>query len=116
MKKLFFAIAIALSMPLAACQNFTPNVPVTTKSTLLDEKALYAAETAYNTVAYTYIHLSENDQIDGELKATVKGKLLLAADALKALRLAYETGDSNTFASQLVKFNALVNEVKGLLS
>jgi len=107
-------IAFALALATTACVP-TPSAPVSTQSTVLDEKALYAAEAAYNSASFTYLTLVDGGQLDGTKKTMVKDKLILAYAALKALRTAYAVGDSTTLNQQLVAFNALVTDVKGLM-
>lgn len=114
MRRIMLAFAAFTLVPLSACA--TAPVEINTKSTILDEKALYAAEAAYNTVASTYLTLVDGGQLTGATKDVVKDKLILAATTLKLLRAAYLTGDSADFGVQLVRFNTLVVEVKGLLS
>jgi hypothetical protein len=109
MKKV--VLMLALAMGLAACQ---PNPPVEnnvvdvvsvnntaaveptdcglTSNTLLDEKALFAAETAYNIPADAYVRAMA---VPATLQARTAARpyLLKAYDYLKLARTAYTAGD-----------------------
>ena len=116
MKKILMATALAFgSLGLVACETVTPVAEANTRSTLLDEKALYSAEATYNTLANSYLTLDEKNQLSPEQKAWAKSYLINAYDALLALRAAYRIGDADTFARKLVEFEQLKTALEGIL-
>ncbi len=98
-------ILIAAVLGLAACQpqttepNTNSNIAVNSAATdcglasdtVLDEKALFAAETAYNIPANAYVSLG--DRLTADRKAQAKAALISAYDYLKLARAAYAAGD-----------------------
>lgn len=61
--------------------------------TLVDERALYAAETAYNVPANAYVTFDAAGKLSPELKGKVRPVLIKAYAALKLARSAYAAGD-----------------------
>lgn len=114
--KLLFALFAPLLLVLGGCSAIGP-VPGTTeltKSTLADEKALYVAEAAYNTLAVGYLSAVDSEALQGENKVKAKAALLKAFEHLSALRSAYRLGDAATFAAQLAEFNMLKRYLEGI--
>lgn len=71
--------------------------PVPTGTTPISEaaqKALYAAETAYNVPAQAYVTLSRNGQLPAAVKAKAKPLLLEAYHGLELARQAAAAGDT----------------------
>lgn len=107
MKLNFILIAVA-SLGLAACQP-TATEPVPNSSTpvaveagadcgiasdtVLDEKALFGAESAYNVAAHAYVTLDGAGKLDAETKARVKPLMVSAYENLKLARGAYTAAD-----------------------
>jgi hypothetical protein len=58
--------------------------------TLADQKAMYAAEAAYNIPASAYLSANSRGLIKPELKVTLKAKLATMYDYLKGARAAYK--------------------------
>lgn len=131
MKHLILIAAAALG--LTACQ---PTAPVTsngdtvtnqasaqpaandcglTKGTLLDEKALFAAETAYNVPAHAYVTFDGTGKLPANVKAVAKPLLVQAYDALKLARTAYAAGDGCSLKRYSDLAVALGNKAKGIL-
>lgn len=65
--------------------------------TVLDDKAMYAAEAVYNIPAAAYVSANSRGLISAPLKATLKPILVSMADMLKLCRTAYRLGDVKTF-------------------
>lgn len=61
--------------------------------TLVDERTLYSAETAYNVPAHAYVTADANGRLSPELKARVRPLLVNAYEHLKLARAAYRLGD-----------------------
>lgn len=103
MKKLFFAFIAGACLATAACAPvIVGNAPLPiAQASTLDEKALIAAETAFNVPAYAYVELDAKGLLSDSLKADLKPLLLGGYEALKAARLAYEAGDAETFNAQV---------------
>jgi hypothetical protein len=102
MKLILIAMA---SLGLAACQpvpgatptpNPTPNEVSDcgiASNTVIDEKVMIGAESAYNIAAHTYLTLDGAEKLDAEAKAKVRPMLVSAYDNLKLARTAYNAGD-----------------------
>lgn len=101
------ALALAAALALVACslpsgsESATsppaPAVAPPTGSTAISavaQKALYAAETAYNVPAQAYVALDARGALPADLKARAKPVLLAAYSALLAARKAAKLGDS----------------------
>lgn len=131
MKKLFYAFAPALAT-LAACNtpltspgNEATSTPVASATgaescglaagTLVDEKALYGAEVAYNVPANAYVTLDTNGQLNADLKAKVKPLLVGAYNALGVARSAYKFGDVCTFFGAVKTVTDFTTKAKVLL-
>ena len=123
-------LASALSLGLFACTNSgeppaTPTSspitnPVTavcslTANSVRDEQALYAAETAYNIPAHSYVTLDAAGKLSPSLKAAVKPKLQSAYLYLLAARSAYKAGDTCDFYAATEAAKIVANEVRSLL-
>ena len=99
MRKILLAIALATtSVSLTAC-SFDQAPVVSTRATLIDEKALIAAELAWNTAAKTYIEMVENDQLTGDKRAATRNGLNKAYDLLVIVRKTRAITDLNAFNS-----------------
>lgn len=107
MKNLIAAsLALVLSLAMAACGTTAPplpdvstlpTAPVPSGATPISEvaqKALYAAEAAYNIPAQAYVTLNRQNALPADVKAKAKPLLLDAYQALRAARLAAAAGDS----------------------
>lgn len=80
--------------------------------TVLDEKALYAAEAAFNVPAQAYIAADEADLLSPEHKAAAKALLLKSYEALQLARKAYAVGDAATFAAKVVSAKAFAEQAR----
>ena len=99
MRKILLAIALATtSLSLTAC-SFDQTPVVSTRVTLIDEKALIAAELAWNTAAKTYIEMVENGQLTGDKKLAARNGLNKAYDLLVIVRKTRAVADLNAFNS-----------------
>jgi hypothetical protein len=99
--RLIFAAAILSTAPLlAGCQQALQggiagnagvivSTPVCTLTTA-DQKAMWAAEAAYNIPSSAYISANSRGLVSPELKATLKPKLVTAYEWLKGARAAYK--------------------------
>lgn len=109
-----FVLALLLSfaiVPLSACQ--TPLVNA--EQTLIDEKAMYAAEAAYNLAAEAYITADAVGALAPDTKAKVKPIFAKAYEALKAARTAYSLSNAASFYEQTALVKQLANEAKALI-
>lgn len=127
MIKLRFALAIGC-LALAAC---TPSNPVANntvdpppraapgnslaEATVMDEKALYAVEAAYNVPAHAYVTADGKGLLNSALKARVKPLLVQAYAALKTARAAYATGNARTFTEAKASVERLAAEASAIL-
>lgn len=129
----FMLLALTASLSLAACERPIPNdmTPASTPSpvagpssaescglasgTLVDEKALYGAEIAYNVPANAYVTLDTNGQLTIEIKSKVKPLLIGAYDALVVARSAYKLGDVCTFNAAVTNVKQLATSAKAFL-
>lgn len=117
MKRLMIAAAAALMLTggaLTACAP-TGEPAVTTRTTAIDEKALFAVEAAYNVTGTAYLAAVDAGVLTGARKDQVKIKLQLAYSALLAARRAYEIGDARTFAEQAAAVISATDQAKALI-
>lgn len=82
---------------------------------VMDEKALYAVETAYNVPANAYVTFDAAGKIPPDLKAQVRPLLLKAYDALKVARGAYAVGNSCDFFTAVANVKYFANAAKALM-
>lgn len=103
MHKLILAIAAFLAVPLTACQTVIPTTPViVANSTVLDEKAALAIETAYAASARTAALLIKTGVIKDTATIATIGKLdNQAYAAVKLSREAYNAGNASSYAAAL---------------
>jgi hypothetical protein len=129
------ALIILAALGLAACQpqasdpnyNVNTSTPVNdtavapaddcglASDTLVDEKALIAAETAYNLPAHAYVTFDATGNITPELKAKVRPLLIKSYDALKLARVAYNAGDGCSLKRYSDLAQAFGSQAKALL-
>jgi hypothetical protein len=122
-----FPLLLVAAMALSAC---TPNAPSSASTnappaatssggvlshTVADEKAMYAAEAAYNVAASAYISADTRGLLSASVKAAVKPKLQAAYAALKTLRDAYALGNTSNFSALYSNAVRLANDAKALL-
>jgi hypothetical protein len=129
-----FRIGLALAaLSLAACQpqasdpnynvNNTGAIPANevavndncgiTSNTLADEKALFAAETAYNVPADAYVRLMTT--LPAETRAKVRPLLIEAYKYLKLARTAYNAGDGCSLKQYSDLAKSLGDQAKAIL-
>ncbi len=117
------ALALAACQPVVVAPASAPVAPVAapsagsglTGATLIDEKLLVAAETAYNVPAHAYVTADGNKQLSPALKARVKPLLQSAYRALKLARASYAVGDASGFNRQFAALKSFANQAKALL-
>lgn len=102
--------AIAAVLALAGCATSGPSVPpggsvdpppiTGTQGTVVDERAMFAVEAAYNVAATAYLAADGRGQIPTATKATVRPIMASAYEAVLLARAAYRIGDASTFTAQ----------------
>lgn len=120
-KRMFLAAAICA---LAACQPApapgNASEPIASAglgdATVMDEKALYALEAAYNVPAHAYVTADAKGLLNDATKAKVKPLLVKAYDALKLARMAYATGNSANFAEAKANVEDLSKRAAAILA
>ena len=124
LKRLVILAAMALALsPAAGCAQVSgaigKAVPAVatqaTKGSTIDEKALIAAETAYNVPAQAYVAANRRGLLSAELKAIIKPKMIMAKSALDIAREAYRVGDAATLADQVRAVQRLASEARALI-
>lgn len=116
MRRLAF-IAFAASLALAGCATAPGpggGVPAVTVGTL-DEKALWAAEAAYNIPAQAYVAALETGSVTPAMRARMRPALQAAKRALDAARAAFRIGDALTYNAQLATARRFAAEARTLL-
>lgn len=83
--------------------------------TLVDERALYAAETAYNVPANTYVTFDTAGKLPASVKAVARPALVKAYAALKLARSAYAAGDVCGLKAYAETATSFANNAKALL-
>lgn len=123
MKRLILA-ALALALTLPGCSSLgtaSHIVAAATSSqplgdfTVLDDKAMYAAEALYNVPASAYRSADTRGLIPAHLKAVIKPKLQTMGRVLKTARSAYRIGDLTSFNARYRALLALKDEVTPLI-
>lgn len=119
------ALGLVACKPQAADQNYNINAatPVAelahdcgiAANTLADEKALFAAETAYNIAADAYVRASGTGQLPAAVKAVVQPKMVQAYAALKLARQAYTLGQTCNLLKAVELTKSLATQAKTLL-
>lgn len=100
MKLLTLVVVAALGFT-AGCAAVTTPPPVSAQQTLIDERALFAAEAAYNVAANAYLVADGQGVLSAPVKAQAKGFLGQAYAALRLARSAYTVGDARSYAAQV---------------
>lgn len=102
MKKFLTASAALLAFAATGCAPMASPVPtapvVSTTETLIDERALFAAEAAYNVAASAYLAIESTLTVDQ--KAPIKAALGQAYGALILARHARDIGEADSFVEQ----------------
>lgn len=114
MRGLFLAIALCAA-PLAACGTTDP---IKTEQTVLDEKALYAAEAAFYGVNQAAAAAVGNGLlVTGTPRAVaIADHLETARKALVVARGAYAVGDAKSYGSTLVEIQGAIGSAWALIS
>lgn len=131
MKRFWIVAAIgALALAASGCSVSTgpwvPTNPATpyaapakpggvASKTLADERAMYAAEAAYNVAASAYVTADSNGVLTPAIKAKVKPYLTKAYAALKVARSAYAAGNTGDFFTAVADLETAANQAKALL-
>ena len=124
MKRLMsLAIVCALSLTAAACATMPAAPPgsgpppvTAAQNTLLDERALFAAEATYNVAAQAYLAADGRGQIPAPTKAAARSILIRSYEALRLARQAYQIGEADTFTAQIASAAALAAEARALVA
>lgn len=124
LKRLVILAAMALALsPVAGCAQISgavgkalPAVATSfTQTSVVDEKALIAAETAYNVPAQAYLVANRHGLLTPALKGQIKPKLQMAKQALNLAREAYKAGDAKTLGEQIGAVQRLASEARALI-
>lgn len=114
MKRILFAACLALATLSSTACATKPLLPVV-EDTLVDEKALYTAEAAYNIAASAYIAADTADLMKPEIKAKVKPLMVKAYAALLSARDAYLLLNASAFSEQVSLALKLSKEAAALI-
>lgn len=123
MKNLFLALAACAALSACATTGTVADVVVVRPSapsgaTAISEaaqKALFAAEAAYNVPADAYVRLNRAGQLPAAVKARAKPVLLQAYQGLQLARQAAAVGDSVGVIFQAGEAQRLAAAAKALL-
>lgn len=115
MKRLMIAAAAALA--LSACATTAPiNAPVPiAQSQVLDERALIAAESAYNVAGEAYLTAYRRNLLPADLQPRIRELLVDSFDAILLAREAYRLGNAATFTDQVAIASRLAGEAQRLI-
>lgn len=110
---LILAAAFALTACGATTGTLTPGAPiVSTQPTLADERALFAAEAAYNVAANAYLSADSRGQLAPAVKVSAKAGLERAYAALVLARRARDVGEAATLVEQAALALRLATDVR----
>lgn len=116
MRNIMMACAAALSFSaLAGCSTFGISDRPILEQTVIDEQALYVAETAFQGVSLALESAVDNGLLRGENAATAQGYYRGAYEALQAAREAQEVGDSGTLLQQSILVQQYAAQVFNLI-
>lgn len=124
--RFIMAIAAAASLAMAACSH-TPgpvgpgpgqpgNPPDSQQASLLDERALFSAEAAYNVAATAYVSAESRNLLPPALAAQAQPLLAKAYVALRGARVAYAASDALNFAAFAREATALATQARVLIN
>jgi hypothetical protein len=120
MKKFYLGLMLALS--LSACASFRTVGQISAAATtpvgsytVMDEKAMYAAEVAYNVPAQAYRSADSRGLLSPVLKGQIKTTLQTMRKLLLDARAAYKLGAAASFGDKLVALQALRDHVTPLI-
>ena len=115
---LLVSVAFAAVMGMSGCasngytQGGYPESPFTTSSTMIDERALYVAEAAYEG-ARQIINVSvDTGVLTGERAAQVRVLNQQAYAALQLAREAQRTANARTYAEQTARVLGLISQIQ----
>lgn len=127
--RFIMAIAGAAALALAACaHNPGPSGPgsgsgpgatvdpPTSASEVLDERALFAAEAAYNVAATAYVAADSRDVLPPAVAARAQPLLAKAYVALRGARVAYAASDALNFAAFAREATTLATQARVLIN
>jgi hypothetical protein len=83
--------------------------------TVMDERAMYAAEALYNVPAQAYVTADTRGLLTPAVRAAVRPILIQARQALLAVREAYRVGDATTFGQRVAALRSLKDRAMSLL-
>lgn len=109
------ACASTSGPPIQVVQNATPVPSGKTPISAAAQKALYAAEAAYNVPAQAYVTLNRSGALSADLKAKTKPLLQQAYQGLKLARQAAAAGDTVGTMFQIEEVNRLASAAAALL-
>lgn len=125
MKKLFCAPLLVLCLVASpACTSLSAAsdaVAVATSSTplgdrtVMDERAMYAAEALYNVPAQAYVTADTRGLLTPAMRRAVRPVLVEARQVLLTVREAYRVGDATTFGQRVAALRALKERALALL-
>lgn len=109
----FASLAMVACAPIATIAS-GPNCGLAF-GTLIDEKALYGAETAYNVPANAYVTLDSQGLLNTATKEQVRPLLIKSYGALKLARAAYKAGDACGFVASVRAVSNFASQAKATL-
>ncbi len=111
------ACAPVVSDPIASTPRASPGDASCgiASGTLMDERALYTAETAYNVPANAYVTLDSQGQLSEPTKERIRPLLVKSYDALKLARAAYQAGSACNFIDAVRNVSLFANQAKAIL-
>lgn len=121
--RIFCLAAVAcLSLMGAACATTdipnpgTSPPPITGENTVVDEKAMIAAELAYITAAEAFVTARDRGLLPASTLAAARTALIRSNDALRLARTAYRAGNARTFAEQAAIVVSAATEARRLVA
>jgi hypothetical protein len=114
LRKLILCAALALAPLASACGLLTNPAPIGA-ATVVDDRAMFAVEAAYNVPAHAYVTADANGLLTPALKAQIKPLMLQAYDALELARAAYRAGNVAGFEAQAAAVRDLASLANALI-
>lgn len=108
------ACATACATPIRIIETAVGTTPVGA-GTVIDDRAMYAAEALYNVPAQAYVAGRTSGVITDAVRDVVRPKLLVMRQTLLAARAAYRIGDVSGFNARVEALRQLRSEVAVLI-
>lgn len=116
-RSLFAGALVALALVAAGCSGCTviSKDPTNLTQTVIDEKALFVVEAAYNGAGNAALAAVDAGLLKGPTAAKVNEYQKMAYQALLAARAAYKVGDAPTYTAKIAAAQSFIGNAWALI-